>query len=114
MILLLEISINSHEVSSGKLSVLSSMRMGTSFTPQAEKLKSSDAALAGSKCIAIKNKTGNHGHPHAEKEFLLAAAAAAGLVLLFFCPSSTGAPVIIVLRVVPWEGLNLFAGAVAL
>ena len=113
MILLLEISINSHEVSSGKLSVLSSMRMGTSFTPQAEKLKSSDA-LAGSKCIAIKNKTGNHGHPHAEKEFLLAAAAAAGLVLLFFCPSSTGAPVIIVLHVVPCEGLNLFAGAVAL
>ena len=110
MILLLEISINSHEVSSGKLSVLSSIRMGTSFTPQAEKLKSSDA-LAGSKCIASKNKTGNHGHPHAEKEFLVAAAG-----LLVFCPSSTGAVIILVLwRVVlPREGLNLFACAVAL
>ena len=111
MILLLEISISSHEVSSGKLSVLSSIRMGTSLTPQAEKLKSADA-LAWSKCIAIKIKTGNHGHTHAEKEFLLAATAAAGL--LFFCPSSTGAPVIIVLRVVPWEGLNVFAGVAAL
>ena len=110
MILLLEISINSHEVSSGKLSVVSSIRMGTSFTPQAEKLKSSDA-LAGSKCIAIKNKTGNHGHPHAEKEFLVAAGG-----LLFFCPSSTGAPVIILVLwrvVLPREGLNL-CGAVAL